>query len=87
MQLTLGLEGIIFLPEFQGFVFPLYFLDYETYMSAIPMYEGYKPQQHTVFQYSLHIMSEDGSIEHREYLGDAIKDPRQDLVEQMVQNL
>ena len=37
--------------EFQYFTFPLYFLDYETYLSAIPIYDGYKPQQQMVFQY------------------------------------
>ena len=26
--------------EFQHFTFPLYFLDYETYLSAIPLYDG-----------------------------------------------
>ncbi len=35
--------------EFQHFTFPLYFLDYETYLSAIPMYDGFKPQQQMVF--------------------------------------
>jgi hypothetical protein len=55
--------------EFQHFTFPLYFLDYETYLSAIPMYDGYKPQQQMVFQYSLHKMeSLNGDIRHTEHL-------------------
>ncbi len=35
--------------------FPLYFLDYETYNPGLPNYDGYKPYQHMVFQYSLHV--------------------------------
>lgn len=40
--------------ELEGLTFPLYFLDYETCISAIPLFEGYHPQQQVVFQYSLH---------------------------------
>ncbi len=54
---------------FNDFQFPLYFLDYETYAPAIPVFEGTRPYQHIPFQYSLHILHENGSeTEHREYL-------------------
>lgn len=36
--------------------YPLYFLDYETYPTAIPPYSGYRPYQHIVFQFSLHVV-------------------------------
>lgn len=36
--------------------YPLYFLDYETYPTAIPPFSGYRPYQHIVFQYSLHVV-------------------------------
>ncbi|MEI6057562.1 MAG: DUF2779 domain-containing protein [bacterium] len=39
--------------------FPLYFLDYETYPTAIPQFNGYHPYQHIVFQYSLHVVTEE----------------------------
>ena len=42
--------------ELNSFVYPLYFLDYETYTTAIPIYDGYHPYQHIVFQYSLHVL-------------------------------
>lgn len=55
--------------ELDGLRFPLYFLDYETYPTSIPIYTGYHPYQHIVFQYSLHILrSPDGEPEHRECL-------------------
>ncbi len=42
--------------ELNRLIFPLYFLDYETYPSAIPLYDNYHPYQQVVFQYSLHIL-------------------------------
>lgn len=51
--------------ELEGLEFPLYFLDYETYPTAIPPYSGYKPYQHIVFQYSLHVLhAPDGQLQH-----------------------
>lgn len=49
--------------------YPLYFLDYETYPAAIPVFDGCFPYQQVTFQYSLHIQNEPGGpLEHREYL-------------------
>ncbi len=42
--------------ELENLTFPLYFLDYETYPTAIPPFNGYTPFQHIVFQYSLHVL-------------------------------
>ncbi len=51
--------------ELNSLTFPLYFLDYETYPTAIPMFNGYHPYQHIVFQYSLHILRDkDSKLEH-----------------------
>ena len=40
--------------------YPLYFLDYETFNPAIPLFPGYRPYEHIVFQYSLHKISKPG---------------------------
>jgi hypothetical protein len=51
--------------ELNSLTFPLYFLDYETYPTAIPMFNGYHPYQHIVFQYSLHVLRDkDSKLEH-----------------------
>ncbi len=51
--------------------YPLYFIDYETCQYAIPKYEGTKPYQQIPFQYSLHIIKEEGApLEHEEYLAE-----------------
>ena len=48
--------------------FPLYFIDYETYASAIPIIDGSSPHKHFPVQYSLHILNANGKLEHRDYL-------------------
>ena len=48
--------------------FPIHFLDYETYSSAIPEFDRFGPWQQIPFQYSIHVLKEDGSLEHKEYL-------------------
>lgn len=74
--------------EFQHFTFPLYFLDYETFLSAIPMYDGYKPQQQMVFQYSLHKMeSLNGDTRHTEHLAISKDDPSKSLIKQLRQDI
>ncbi|WP_335973236.1 DUF2779 domain-containing protein [Gaetbulibacter jejuensis] len=55
--------------------FPLHFIDYETYASAIPRIDGVRPHQHIPFQVSIHTMQQDGSIEHYEFLADELELP------------
>lgn len=47
-------------------VFPLCFYDYETVSTPIPLFDGYRPWQQVVVQYSMHIVYEDGVIEHKQ---------------------
>jgi hypothetical protein len=70
-----------------GFEYPLYFLDFETFQEAIPTIKGSRPYQQIPFQYSLHILKEDGSIEHKEFLGDGFTNPMEDLVLSMINDL
>ena len=51
--------------------YPLYFIDYESYMTPIPEVVGTTPYQQLPFQYSLHIIThENAPLEHREFLAD-----------------
>jgi hypothetical protein len=54
------------------FNYPLYFLDYETYASPIPLLDGYKPNQQLVFQVSIHKLEKDGTLSHFEYLAEDV---------------
>ncbi len=62
--------------ELNGLQYPLYFLDYETYFPAVPLFDGYRPYQHAVFQYSVHIMREQGAkLEDYCFIADELADP------------
>lgn len=51
--------------------YPLHYLDFETWSSAIPAFDGTGPYAQHIFQYSLHIeASPDAQLEHREYLAE-----------------
>lgn len=70
--------------ELERLTFPLYFLDYETYNSAIPLHDGYHPQQQMVFQYSLHILEHpDAELKHTQYLATDENEPSLNLVKQL----
>ena len=65
--------------------YPLYFLDFETFMGAIPLYDGVKPYQQVPFQYSLHYQNKKGGkLYHTEFLAKPGIDPREPLLEKML---
>jgi len=70
-----------------GLTFPLYFLDYETFGKPYPILDGYKSNQQIVFQYSLHILEEDGTLTHHEYLADELETATSGLVESLKKNI
>ena len=70
--------------ELDALKFPLQFFDYEGYTSAIPRFDGFGAYEQTPFQYSLHIMYEDGTVEHREFL---ITEPEGDLTKALVERM
>jgi hypothetical protein len=67
--------------------YPLYHFDFETFDTAIPIYNQSKPYQKIPFQYSLHIEQKNGKIEHKEFLATGKKDPRIELLKQMKSDL
>jgi hypothetical protein len=70
--------------ELDALVYPLYFLDYETLPSAIPKYDGTSPHQQVVFQYSLHLIEEEGGqIMHKEYLHTTQEAPMKAIAENL----
>jgi len=72
-----------------GLEYPLYFLDYETISYAIPLFDGYKPYQQIVFQFSLHIQQEkDGELRHCEFLADcAGGEPAAEMLKALKQHI
>jgi CRISPR/Cas system-associated exonuclease Cas4 (RecB family) len=73
--------------ELEALEYPLYFLDYETYSPGLPLYPGYKPYQHIVFQYSLHVMGQAGELDHHELLVTEEGDPGLALVPHLLERI
>ncbi len=67
--------------------FPIHFLDFETISPAIPRYEGTRPYQKIPFQWSDHVLHEDGALEHPEFLHDADTDPREEFCRTLLETL
>ena len=68
--------------------FPLYFFDYETMSSVIPLFDGTRPYQQVPMQYSLHILREPGDqLEHKEFLHQSDSNPGLPLLTQLKQDI
>ena len=67
--------------------YPVYHLDFETYQTPIPEYDGMRPYEQIPFQYSLHIENENGDLEHKEFLVKEGTDPRRELVERLISDI
>ena len=71
---------------------PLYFLDFETFQTCIPIYDGVKPYQQIPFQYSLHYFEDKSDVtlktlKHKEFLADETEDPRRKLAEKLIEDI
>lgn len=67
--------------------YPLYCMDFETFMPAVPPYDGLRPYQQVPFQYSLHYLaSVDASPEHAEFIAEPGCDPRRNFIEHLLRH-
>jgi hypothetical protein len=61
--------------------YPVFFLDFETFASPIPLIESTRPYQIIPFQFSLHVLRKPkGQLEHYFFLSDGRSDPRPELL-------
>ena len=51
--------------EMSTWNFPLHMIDFETSTVAIPFHQGMRPYEQVAFQFSHHVIYEDGKIEHQ----------------------
>ena len=57
--------------------YPLWYLDFETFNPAIPLFDGVRPYQQVPFQFSLHRQDRPGGqLAHTMFLADGNGDPR-----------
>ena len=67
--------------------YPIWFMDFETFMPVIPMFDGVRPYQQIPFQYSVHFQkSKKSKVVHFEFLAEASGDPRLSFVENLIEH-
>lgn len=72
----------------RGYAYPLYFLDYETFAPAVPVYDGYSPYQRIPIQFSLHyIEKEGGPLLHTDYVHVENSDPSEAVAKKLVEDI
>jgi hypothetical protein len=67
-----------------GFGPPAFYLDFEAFMPAVPLYPGTRPYQVIPFQWSLHQLDSGGKIRHQDFLAEADSDPRRPFAETLI---
>ena len=85
---TILRDGASIKKELDGLVFPLYFLDYETFPCAIPRFNGFSPYQQMPFQYSLYVLDAPKSEpRHFEFLFSENQDPSLEFLRSLQNNI
>jgi hypothetical protein len=68
--------------------YPLFFMDFETFQPAVPLYDNSKPYQQIPFQYSIHLKEKkDGELKHFEFLAEPGEDPRVKFIEGLLNDI
>ena len=65
--------------------YPMSFIDFEWDLYLVPPYDGMHPLDVNLFQYSLHIMDEDGTVTHRQFIGE--RDCREEFLKRMIEDI
>ncbi len=89
VEATLQQRDTIDRPAVRAFLdtlwYPLCHLDFETFNSAIPLFDGTRPYQQVPFQFSVHSQAVAGAEpEHFAFLARPGVDPRRELIEQLL---
>jgi hypothetical protein len=72
-----------------GLKYPLYFLDFESFQPAVPIFDYSRPYQQIVFQYSMHIMEPGSSgLIHASFLAETDgTDPRIPFIRRLISDI
>ena len=66
--------------------YPVYFIDFETFQPAVPLYDNSRPYQQIPFQWSLHYKkSRNANADHMEFLSETGVDPRINFIETLLE--
>jgi len=66
---------------------PIHYLDFETFMPAIPRFAGTRTYDHIPFQWSLHIEKSPKDTDHRMFLAESADDPREPLALKLIESV
>lgn len=67
--------------------YPLFFMDFESFMPAIPIFDKTKAYQHIPFQYSLHLKeTKEAPLQHLEFLAEQGVDPRLPFLKELLKH-
>jgi predicted RecB family nuclease len=67
--------------------YPIHFLDFEAVAPPIPRFPNTRPYEMMPFQWSDHVLSEDGTLTHESYLAGEDKDPREGVARTLLESL
>lgn len=71
-----------------GLIYPVYYLDFETFSVPVPPFDGLSPYTKVPFQYSLHIQEEPGgALAHSGFLAQADIDPRREFLDRLLDEI
>jgi hypothetical protein len=74
--------------ELGDLTFPLHFIDYETFASALPLFTQYSPYDQIPLQYSVHIVGSPGEEPiHRDFLHNGLGDPSTSFLSSLQQHV
>ena len=71
----------------RGYRYPRFYLDFETIQFAVPIWAGTRPYEQLPFQWSCHVETESGRLEHREFLDTIGESPMRRFAESLIEAL
>jgi hypothetical protein len=90
VEATLNRQDVIDPQQVKAFLdtlwYPICHLDFETFNTPIPKFDGTRPYQQVPFQFSVHVQESPGAEpQHFEYLAPPQGDPRRELIEKLLE--
>jgi hypothetical protein len=68
--------------------YPIYHMDFESWMTAVPEFDGHWPYRQVCFQYSVHVQQSPGAEPvHYEYLAEEVGTPTEEFLKTLLQVL
>lgn len=71
--------------KLSAYPWPRYYLDFETVSMAVPIWAGTRPYQKLPVQWSCHIETQEGRLDHKAFLAEGVDDPRRAFANSLVE--